>query len=93
MSSVLNLDVEICISKTNLIFSSKIFLYAQNDPIIESSNHLEFAPYNVAYPHLLEHMHEAGLPTDHNRWDVIFDFTTNEHDGVKVSNFTTLPED
>lgn len=35
-------------------------------------------------------MAEAGLDPAHNRWDVIFDFTTKEVDGVKVSNFSTL---
>lgn len=35
-------------------------------------------------------MHEAGLDPNHNRWDVIFDFTEKEVDGVKVSNFSTL---
>ncbi len=35
-------------------------------------------------------MHEAELDPYHNRWDVIFDFTEKEVEGVKISNFKTL---
>jgi hypothetical protein len=38
-------------------------LYAANDPIIESSSNLTFAPYNVAYPLLDQHAKEAGFDT------------------------------
>ena len=32
--------------------NSKVFLYTPNDPIIESSTNLTFAPYNFMYPQL-----------------------------------------
>jgi len=32
-----------------------VYLYAANDPVIESSNNLKFAPFNLAYPMLDEH--------------------------------------
>lgn len=41
--------------------SSTIFLYAANDPIIESSQNLKFAPYNVAYPFLDEQVKTVGF--------------------------------
>jgi len=40
-----------------------VYLYAANDPIIESSNNLKFAPYNVAYPLLDEQVKEIGFDT------------------------------
>jgi len=89
MSSARNSAVEIFTSKL-FSHSSTIYLYAQNDPIIESSDNLTFAPYNLSYPFLLEQMNEAELDPYHNRWDVIFDFTEKEVEGVKISNFKTL---
>ena len=44
-------------------YSSTVYLYAANDPIIESSSNLTFAPYNVAYPLLDEHAKAAGFDT------------------------------
>lgn len=44
-----------------LFFSSTVFLYAANDPIIESSVNLKFAPYNLAYPHLDEQVKTVGF--------------------------------
>ena len=74
MSYALSFDAEIFWSKFSYP-SSTVYLYAQNDPIIESSDHLTFAPYNLSYPHLIEQMTEAGLDPHQNWWDVIFDFT------------------
>ena len=55
-----------------------MYLNVQNDPIIESSSGLKFAPYNVAYPLLDEHVKAVGFDVNVNKWDLIFDFTTNE---------------
>ena len=81
-----------------LWYSSTVYLYAANDPIIESSSNLTFAPYNVAYPLLDEHAKAAGFDTSKllyrlknlgvNKWDLIFDFTKDES-GQK-SNFNIL---
>jgi hypothetical protein len=46
-----------------------------NDPIIESSNDLTFAPYNLAYPYLDEHLQKVGFDINTNKWELIFDFT------------------
>ena len=56
-----------------LLFSSTVFLYAANDPIIESSNNLKFAPYNVAYPFLDEHVKAVGFDTSNNIVDNLYD--------------------
>lgn len=70
-----------------------MFLYAQNDPIIESSNNIVFAPYNLEYPHLKEQMEEAGLTCTNNRWDVIFDFTEKKEEGTNVNFSILAPEE
>jgi hypothetical protein len=57
------------------LYDSKVYLFAANDPIIESSNNLTFYPYNVTYPKLREHATAADLPIAENKWDLIFDFT------------------
>ena len=31
-------------------YSSKVYLYTSNDPIIEASRGLQFGPYNIGYP-------------------------------------------
>jgi hypothetical protein len=36
-------------------------LYTPNDPIIESSDELIFAPYNFKYPHLEKHAESANI--------------------------------
>ena len=61
-----------------LLFSSTLYLYALNDPIIESSGNLTFAPYNVAYPLLDKQAASVGFDTTVNKWDLIFDFTKGE---------------
>ena len=48
---------------------STVYLYAANDPVIESSNNLRFGPYNLAYPKLDEHAKAAGLRAEENKWD------------------------
>ena len=40
---------------------SKLWLYTPNDPIVESSSDLIFAPYNFKYPQLKEHVDKAEL--------------------------------
>jgi hypothetical protein len=55
-----------------------VYLYVLNDPIIESSSNLKFAPYNVAYPLLNEHARQVGFDPQMNKWDLIFDFTTKD---------------
>jgi hypothetical protein len=60
MSLVSSLDVATSKSKTNFSvihknFSSTIYLYAANDPVIEASSGLKFAPFNIGYPHLRQH--------------------------------------
>lgn len=41
------------------LFSCDIYLYAANDPVIEASSNLRFAPFNVTYPGLAEQAEKA----------------------------------
>ena len=61
-----------------MYYSTTLYLYALNDPIIESSGNLTFAPYNVAYPQLDKQAEAVGFDTTVNKWDLIFDFTKAE---------------
>ena len=47
------------ISYTSL--SSTVYLYVANEPVIESSSNLKFAPFNATYPKLDEHVQAAGF--------------------------------
>lgn len=60
------------------LYDSKVYLYAMNDPIIESSNNLTFFPYNLTYPDLLAHAKSANLNIEENKWNLIFDFTKKQ---------------
>lgn len=60
------------------LVNASIYLYAQNDPIIESSSNLKFAPYNLAYPLLDQHTAAVGFDPNANKWDLIFDFTKDD---------------
>lgn len=55
---------------------STIYLYSMNDPVIEASSGLKFAPYNLMYAGLDQQAEKAGLNTDVNKWELVFDFST-----------------
>lgn len=74
-----------------------IYLYTPNDPIVESSSNLTFAPYNLKYNLLKEHAVKADLigtfvdddgvtQNKVNKWNLIFDFTKSD----TGSNFKLL---
>lgn len=54
--------------------SSTVYLYTSNDPIIEASSGIKFAPFNIGYPKLKEHA-EATNNTTENKWELVFDFS------------------
>ena len=78
-------------------------MYSPNDPIIESSTDLTFAPWNMKYDKLEEHStaakitgefkdDEGTLMTKVNKWNQIFDFTkksdgTENYKFIEASNF------
>jgi len=72
---------------------STVYLYSPNDPIIESSTNLTFAPWNLKYSKLDEQSVAAKIVGEFkddegttmmkvNKWNQIFDFTTKP-DGTK----------
>ena len=95
-------DCEITVSCSQFrcrdLKNSKLWLYTPNDPIVESSSDLIFAPYNFKYPLLRQHVDKAELIgefTDDdgvvqkkvNKWSQIYDFTKREDDAL---NFKLL---
>ena len=46
------------------LYDSQLYMYTPNDPIIESSGRLTFAPYNFQYNLLYEHSLAADLIGD-----------------------------
>ena len=67
-------------------FSSSIYLYSANDPVIEASSGLKFAPFNLGYPKLREQAIAAELNPNENKWELVFDFTNKGE-----SNFSVIP--
>lgn len=65
--------------------NSVVYLFCETEPVIESSNNLTFAPYNVAYPLQDKHAEATELDVNENKWDMIFDFTDTNTNGVKVN--------
>jgi len=53
-----------------------VYLYCANDPIIEASTGLKFAPFNIGYPKLKEHAEAANLTLE-NKWELVFDFSAD----------------
>lgn len=45
-----------------------IFLYTASEPVLNSSNQVTFAPYNLAYPYLRSHFDKAQLDPRKNLW-------------------------
>ena len=60
---------------TYIFYSSTIYLYAMNDPVIEASSGLKFAPFNCAWNGLAEQSEKAGLDPEVNKWELVFDFS------------------
>ena len=60
------------------VFNTKIYLFAGNNPCIESANGIQVAPFNFAYPLLDKHCEAAGLNTAENHWDLVHDFTERD---------------
>jgi len=46
-----------------------------NDPVIEASSGLKFAPFNCAWNGLAEQSEKAGLDPEVNKWELVFDFS------------------
>ena len=43
------------------LFDSVVNVYSPNEPIVESSSNITFAPFNLKYPWLLDHSEKADL--------------------------------
>ena len=96
-------EVTVCCSQFRCreLTNSKVFVYTPNDPIVESSSGLTFAPYNFKYPLLKEHSLAADIVgefTDDdgvvqkkiNKWNLVFDYTKREDAQL---NFSLIQQD
>lgn len=71
--------------------NSNFYLHVTSKGIIEDCNSVAFAPYNLSYPNLHEHLSNSGLNLKVNNWDKIDDF--NWLSTEKSSpNWNILPE-
>ena len=64
-----------------------------NDPVIEASTNLRFAPFNVAYHGLAEQAASAGLDPECNKWELVFDFSANKDTHYEImdpADFKTI---
>lgn len=59
-------------------------MYAANDPVIEASSQLRFAPFNLGYPHLREQAEKAQLDPAINKWELVFDFSNKGESNFSV---------
>ena len=71
-------------SMSHGVYSSSIFLYAANDPIIEASSGLRFGPFNLGYPKLAEQARNAELDPAVNKWELVFDFSQGNESNFSV---------
>lgn len=80
------ITVSCCQFRCRDLKDSTVNLYTPNEPIVESSSNITFAPYNFKYPLLEEHSKLANLQGEYkdddgkvckkfNRWNEIHDFT------------------
>jgi tubulin-specific chaperone C len=68
-------------------------LHVLSDPIIEDTTRVQFAPYNLNYDGIQQHLKRAGLDTQQpsaNRWDQVKDF--NWLRSQQSPNWSLIPE-
>jgi len=72
--------------------SCKMFLYSATRPALETSHHMELAPFNGAYSQQGAHFRQAGLDADRNEWDQVHDFSRSS-DAVPKPHWSKLADD
>eukprot|EP00941_MAST-03F_sp_MAST-3F-sp1_P006144 g6144.t1 len=66
-----------------------VYLFSQTDPVIESSDELQFANFNGAYPELAKHFRQARLDPTDNHWKNVFDFNADDSSVLQSGNSLT----
>lgn len=56
----------------------KINLFTTTDPVVESSTHMHFYPFNLAAPNLISRFKAARFDARNNRFVHVFDFTKDD---------------
>ncbi|KAK2154575.1 hypothetical protein LSH36_264g00037 [Paralvinella palmiformis] len=70
----------------------KFYLHVTSRAIIEDSNNLHFAPYNLAYGGLGTHYESSRLDKSRNSWDDVDDFNWLASD-AHSPNWDVIPEE
>jgi protein XRP2 len=55
-----------------------VYLFASTDPVVESSHHITFYPFNAQLPKLKDRFKEARLDPTMNRFVHVYDFTEDD---------------
>ena len=72
----------------------KIFTYCPNDPVVESSFNIYFAPFNAYFPHLKELFKKYNFnPNESNHINSVYDFTQDKVMGDGAPHFLPLPKE
>jgi len=53
---------------------TKFYIHCNSEPVIEHSDNVQFAPYNVRYKELTQHWKQSDVDQEVNRWDQVKDF-------------------
>ena len=53
---------------------TKFYIHVNSEPVIEHSDNVQFAPYNVKYKQLSEHWKASGVDEKVNQWNKVKDF-------------------
>jgi hypothetical protein len=62
-----------------------VYLYSLTDPIIETSQQIQFAPFNGAYHGIKQHFEAAHLEPTNNHWSQVYDFNDPDKSGKNWS--------
>merc|ERR1712228_57210 len=53
---------------------TKFYIHVNSEPVIEHSDNVQFAPYNVKYKELSDHWKSSGIDEQINQWNKVKDF-------------------
>eukprot|EP00483_Globobulimina_turgida_P012360 UN12383 len=53
---------------------TKFYIHVNSEPVIEHSDNVQFAPYNVKYKELNQHWKMAKVDKSINQWDKVKEF-------------------
>merc|ERR1712129_6185 len=70
--------------------ATKFYIHVNSEPVIEHSESVQFAPYNVKYKELSEHWKRSGVDEKVNQWNKVKDFNWSKQQ--QSPNWSVIPE-